>query len=590
MSFSPASLITLFRLIRRDGFVFFLKCVRYALSRDAWLWLLRGGRHAPPVAIKSAAVPDYPPMERERSRHILRDYRPMVSVVVTSYNYAHIIRETLNSLVAQTYPPHEILVVDNGSKDDSVSIIREYEAKWPSVHLLQHEGCVNKGLPASVKLGVEAATGEFVAFCEADDLWTPDHLEKKVNLLRERWGEPNVIINDIETFGDPNRCRAMEEWFAKQRVVVDGIRNRISPVLFREHNWIFTFSICMVRRSTLLSCDILSVPFPSNLDVWLWRQICFDNDVWVVHEKLTKWRLHGDSYLMRECVGDSMADVLELRSRMDMFLAGKHPALADSLLPFLRPEDRANCEGGSLFVNGVETEQPLFSVVMAETDRAKLDDATICSVAEQTYWHFELIVVSAHDNGQARNGGQRDWMSNERISKKLRFVSAPEGADAAAALEAGIAAAAADWVVPILSGDRLRPDALKTFAARIVLEPNVNGVYGVTRTMVGERNFGGKAETAPGALPGPFACVGAFAFRRTAARSGTSKARPFSNVEACLAARMLAAKPVAFTSHIVLYRDDGPASRDPGAKNLHAAATECLRSQPFDWKSFFGRP
>jgi glycosyltransferase involved in cell wall biosynthesis len=582
--------VALLRLLCRDGFVFFLKCVHYAASRDAWLWLLRGGRLAPFPALKSAAVPDLPPEERERSSRILRNYRPTVSVVVTSYNYAHIIRETLDALVAQTYPAHEILVVDNGSKDDSVSIIREYEAKWPSVRLLQHEGGMNKGLPASVKLGAETATGEFVAFCEADDLWTPDHLEKKVEFLRERWGEPNVVINDIEPFGDPKRCSDMEECFARQRVVVDGVRNRISPILFREHNWILTFSICMVRRSTLLSCDILSVPFPSNLDVWLWRQICFDNDVWVVREKLTKWRLHGDSYLMRECVGDSMADVLELRSRMDLFLFQRHPALADSLLPFLRLEDRARCGGGRLLVNGMETEQPGFSVVMAETDRAKLDDATICSVAEQTYGHFELIVVSAHGGGQARNGERRDWMSDERISGKLRFVPAPEGSDTAAALEAGIAAASADWVVPVLSGDRLRPDALKTFAARIVLGPDINGVFGLTRTMVGERYFGGKAESAPGALPGPFACVGAFAFRRAGAHSATSEAPPISNVEARLAARMLASPPVAFTSHIIVYRDDSPASWDPGAKNLLAAKNECLRSLTFARKPIFVRP
>ena len=585
MKFPPTSLVAIARLLRQDGPAFFLKCAYYAFSRDAWLWLLRGGRHGAASGLKSAAVPDLPPEERERSRRILRDWSPTVSVVVTSYNYAHTIRETLDALVAQTFPAHEILVVDNGSKDDSVAVIRQYEAKWPSVRLLQHEGCVNKGLPASVKLGAETATGEFVAFCEADDIWTADHLEKKVELLRERWGEPNVVVNDIELFGDPGRCREMQGWIARQRIVVDGVRNRISPVLFREHNWIFTFSLCMVRRSVLLSCDMLSVPFPSNLDVWLWRQICFDNDVWVVREKLTKWRLHGDSYLMRECVGDSMADVLELRARMDMFLARKHPALADSLLPCLRPEDLADCEGGRLSVRGAETEQPRFSVVVAETDRAGLDDATARSVAEQIYGNFELVVVSADC------GGRRDWTADGRLSGKLRFVRAPDGADAAAALEAGIAAASADWVVPVLSGDRLRPDALKTFAARIVLGPDTSGVYGVARTMAGERNVGGPAESAPGALPGPFACVGAFAFRRAGSPAGgTPGARPIANFEARLAARMFASGSVAFSPHVVVYRDDGPASHDPGAKNLAAAAAECLKSRPHAWKSIFVRP
>ena len=582
MKFQPASLATLARLLRRDGFAFFGKCARYAFSRDAWLWLLRGGRHAiepsPAEAVRATArapVKDFPPAERERSRRALRDYAPKISVVVTSYNYAHVLRETLDALVAQTRPAHEILVVDNGSTDDSVAIVREYAAKWPVVRLLQHEGGVNKGLPASVKLGSETATGEFVAFCEADDLWTPDHLEKKVEFLRERWGEPNFVINDFEPFGDPARCGQIEEAMKLRLPALAETRNRVPPVAFRVRNYVFTFSICMVRRSVLLGCDMLSVPFPSNLDWWLWRQICFDNDIWCVHEKLTRWRQHGDSYLMREKRMDRWADQQELTSRMDAFLCRKHPALADSLRPFLRPEDRMSCEGGRMSIEGAETEQPSFSVVMAETGRADLDDATLESAALQSYGNFELVLVSSRGNSSPC-GGRRDWSADGRLAGKIRRIAASEGSGADAALEAGVAAAGSDWVVPVFPGDILRADALKTFAARIVLRPEANGVCGIARTLSGGRNFGGPSQTAPGTPTGPFACVGAFAFRRSApsARHG------FSCVEARLAARALSAPPTVFASHIVLLRDDGPNGRDPGAKGLFAAIAEFLAARP----------
>ena len=589
MRFPPASLVTLVRLLRRDGFAFFGKCIRYAFSRDAWLWLLRGGRHAnapsPTRQTRHEAsywtsVADLPAEERERSRRVLRNYAPKISVVVTSYNYANLIHETLDALVAQTYPAHEILVVDNGSTDGSPDVIREYAAKFPSVRLIQHEGCVNKGLPASVKLGAETATGEFVAFCEADDIWTPDHLEKKVDLLREHWGEPNFVINDIEPFGNPARCEKVGGWIAAQAPRLAAVRNRISPVEFRERNWVLTFSIVMVRRSVLLSCDILSVPRPSNLDWWLWRQICFDNDIWVVHGKLTKWRLHGDSYLMRETVVDPTADRDELTSRMDMFLHRKHPALADSLLPFLRPEDRAACEGGRLSVKGAETEQPAFSVVMAETDRPERDAKTVSSVAGQFYGASELVLVATHGHELGKDGKSRDRDAGGRLAGKVRIVEVSENTGEDEALEAGIAAASSRWIVPVHSGDVFRPDALKTFAAWIVLRPDANGVYGIARTVPGGCNFGGPNETALKSPRGPFACVGAFAFRRPGEHSRSPAPFRFANADARLAARMLASPPAVFASHIVLFRDDGPDGRDPGAKGLSAAAAECLKARP----------
>ena len=581
MKFPLASFVTLARVFRRDGFSFFGKCARYAFSRDAWLWLLRGGHHAKAPSTagpgRGPARPrpkDFPPAERERSRRILRDYAPKISVVVTSFNYAHYLRETLNALVVQTYPAHEILVVDNGSTDDSVAIIREHAAKWPAIRLLQHEGGANKDLPASVKLGAETATGEFVAFCEADDLWTPDHLQKKVEFLRERWGEPNFVINDFEAFGDPVLCARIEEAVKRWLPALAETRNRVPPVAFRQRNYVFTFSVCMVRRSALLACDMLSVPFASNLDWWLWRQLCFDNDIWCVHEKLTRWRQHGDSYLMREKRVDRLADQLELASRMDAFLCRKRPALADSLLPFLRPEDRLACEGGKLSFEGTETEQPSFSVVMAETGRADLDDATLESVALQTYGSFEVVLVSSRSLSSTLRG-RRDWSADGRLAGQIRRIEVPEGADADAALEAGVAASGSDWVVPVFSGDILRADALQTFAARIVLRPEANGVCGIARTLPGRRNFGGPATTAPGAPAGPCACVGAFAFRRSVppARHG------FSCGEARLAARMLDAPPTVFAPHIVLLRDDGPDGRDPGAKGLRATIAEYLAAR-----------
>ncbi|MBQ6246443.1 MAG: glycosyltransferase [Kiritimatiellae bacterium] len=587
MNFPPTSIATLFRLLRRDGFSFFGKCARYAFSRDAWFWLLRGGRHVaeistpgsdwsdksgsgPPVRTDIfGPMPDLPAEERERSRRVLAGYSPKISIVVASYNYAHLIGETLDALEAQTYRNFEVLVIDNASQDNSVEVIEKYVKRDSRFSLTVHE--VNLGLPGSVKHGIDLAKGEFVAFCEADDIWSPDHLEKKVELLRAHWGEPDFIINDIELFGDLDRCREVGVWLATRGPALAKTRNRIPPLEFRRRNWICTFSICMVRRDVIRTCDFDSVPRPSNLDWWLWRQICFDHDVWVVHEKLTKWRLHKDSYLMRDGTADRMADLYDLIAKMDRFLVERHPAQADSLRPLLRPEDAFACAGGRLSLAGAETRQPFFSVLVSLDGATAASARTLASTAAQTYSNFEVVPFSS----AVPSGDVAKALADPRLDGRVRLAA--DGATAATQQEAW-RIATGEWIVGPLPGDVLRPEALQTFAARIVLDDSSAGVCGKARCMRSGLAIGGNHKTAAGAA-GSFAVPGAFAVRRDGGGPGAPYVpRPFAHPCLELVSRLFSTSPVVFFDHLVVLNDDTPDGPDPSNRRLDAAAEEFFGS------------
>jgi len=462
---------------------------------------------------------------------------PAVSVVVTSYNYAHLIRETLDAIAAQTFRGFEVLVVDNGSTDGSPDIIREYAARDPRFRLLQHEGAVNKGLPASVKLGVESARGEFVAFCEADDVWMPEHLERCMDLVAKSEGEANFLITDLQPFGDPDRCRDIEEGRAFRREALSGERNRITPEQFRRVNWIFTFSIVMVRRSVLLGCDFLSVPRPSNLDWWLWRQIALENDVWVVHERLTRWRLHKASFTIRDDNPESIAGGYDMAAKMDRMLVELHPDTTRDLLPFLRPEDDFRCEGGALVRKdgSPASAQPSFSVVLPENAPTEALAKTRASLDAQTYRNFETI-------------------SDEEAAKN-------------------------EWILPLVPGDALRDRALEVLAARIALKPRADAFFGTAlcvgadRIVGGHTVVGGFLPCADGILRA-FAPSGAFAVRR----DGSSKP-PTAPTELAFLARLCGADHPVFVDRILLLYDDGPAGRDPGAAALRSLSEEFSRAR-----------
>lgn len=219
--------------------------------------------------------------------------KPFISIIVASYNYEQYIGETLSSLATQDFDDFEVIVVDDGSKDNSLSVIGEYVAKYPHFHLYQHDSGLNKGLAETVKLAVEKAQGEYVGFCESDDYWTSNHLSLKVKYMKEH-PEVAVIVNDLMLVGSAYE----EKTYAKIMSRLRKYSGHKMFKLFRRSNNIPTFSVAAVKRQVLASCDF-NPPVRAWLDLWLWRQIAKDYKIGFVDEKLTYFRRHEDSYIRR---------------------------------------------------------------------------------------------------------------------------------------------------------------------------------------------------------------------------------------------------------------------------------------------------
>lgn len=221
---------------------------------------------------------------------------PFVSIIVASFNYENYIKQTLNSLIDQTYKNFEIIVVDDGSRDNSIKIIKQYVKKHSNIFLYQHFDKKNHGLPETLKLGIEKAKGDYIAFCESDDFWTPDHLEEIIKIIY-KYASVNIVANDCAVIGED----IIFTKFKEQAIVVRNRKKftknirKFSFQEFRDSNYITTFSCCLVKKSVLEKCDFNS-PRKAALDWWLWRQIVFKYPVYFTNKKLTVWRIH-QSYL-----------------------------------------------------------------------------------------------------------------------------------------------------------------------------------------------------------------------------------------------------------------------------------------------------
>ena len=116
-----------------------------------------------------------------------------VSVLVPCYNAQMYLSEALDSALAQTHQPIEIIVVDDGSADDSAQIVRDYAQRYPDrgIQLIQQ---ANAGEPSARNAGIRAATGAWIAMLDADDWWEPPKLEKQLAAAQEA-GPQCVLIH-----------------------------------------------------------------------------------------------------------------------------------------------------------------------------------------------------------------------------------------------------------------------------------------------------------------------------------------------------------------------------------------------------------
>ena len=102
---------------------------------------------------------------------------PTVSVVIPAYNSASYLAEAVESALGQTFKDLEILVVDDGSTDETQELMRRY---GPPVRCLSQE---NTGVATARNRGIDESRGRYVAFLDADDVWQPDKLEKQLAAL-----------------------------------------------------------------------------------------------------------------------------------------------------------------------------------------------------------------------------------------------------------------------------------------------------------------------------------------------------------------------------------------------------------------------
>ncbi len=208
---------------------------------------------------------------------------PLFSVIIPAYNASRFIRNTLDSVRNQTFDDYEIVVVNDGSNDDTLEVVKAYFLDFSGLNckIINQD---NRGIGGARNSGIKEARGKFVAFLDADDSWNKVKLERVKEFIDKNTNVDLVCHN--------------ENWVENGKIYKQAICGpyRTYKQLLFKGNCIST-SATVVKRSKLLEAGLFSenMDFNGAEDYELWLRLSKICKIAYLNETLGEYHIHGSS-------------------------------------------------------------------------------------------------------------------------------------------------------------------------------------------------------------------------------------------------------------------------------------------------------
>ena len=367
---------------------------------------------------------------------------PNVSVVIPAYNSANFLGQALESVLAQTYTDYEVIVVDDGSTDNTQAILEPYLSQIKYVYQS------NQGVAAARNKGIELAKGKLIAFLDADDLFLPQKLQQQANLLLANPDVGMVIsgwqlsnqqskIRDVELWHDlpkldlktwvywkpvlPSATMIRREWLEKVggfpaetvpvedaecflRIIALGCRAIWCKHIGTVYRQINSNSLCRNTLRRVESLELLHQRFFGipKLPIEIQKEenhVVYCNLVW------SAWHLYQNGYKQQMCeyLRKSLNYTTLSAGEISLNWIESFSSYGDAEKSPLDTYKLTQSEGWSqLTINALATRQPRVSVIIPAYNSAKYLPEAIASVLNQTYTDYEVIVINDGSTDNSR--------------------------------------------------------------------------------------------------------------------------------------------------------------------------------------------
>ncbi len=194
---------------------------------------------------------------------------PLVSVIIPTYNRGWILKETIDSVLAQDFTDFELIVVDDGSTDNTQGILNSYKE---DIVILRQD---NKGVSSARNKGIASASGQFIAFLDSDDLWLSQKLSVQVDFFNTN---PDALI-----------CQTEEKWIRNGiRVNPKKRHKKFSGDIFEPSLYLCLVSpsAVMIKRSLFEKTGMFDETLPACEDYDMWLRISCRYPVYLIDTPL----------------------------------------------------------------------------------------------------------------------------------------------------------------------------------------------------------------------------------------------------------------------------------------------------------------
>ncbi len=228
---------------------------------------------------------------------------PLVSVCIPAYNNAAYIKETIDSILGQTYSNLELVICDDRSKDDTVKVIEAI--KDDRIKLFQNEK--NLGMSGNWNHCLSKCSGEFIKLICADDMLAPDCLKKEVQALIDH---PSAVLAESDTrlFDLNGKPKGFYKRY-KTSGLTDG--KKIARAGLFVKNYFGAPLANTFRKSSLKKAGGFDSWYTYILDYDFWVKLACMGDVYIIHEPLNYFRVRNDSNTGEVMAGDKTDDYVK---------------------------------------------------------------------------------------------------------------------------------------------------------------------------------------------------------------------------------------------------------------------------------------
>ncbi len=312
-------------------------------------------------------------------KRLIKPNIPTVSVVIPTYNRAHLLGRAIQSVLDQTYRDFELIVVDDGSTDNTEEVVEGLSDE--RVKYIRHEK--NKGGAAARNTGIKAAKGQYIAFQDSDDEWLPEKLEKQMKVFETAPTEVGVVYTDMQRI---NKNGKPEYWHSPR--VTNG--SLINPKTSDYQVMGLGIQSTLIRKDCFDKVGLFDEKFPRFIDLELFIRLSKHCHFHHIEESLVKYHATEGISSSREALFTARKLLLE---RYFEDVGGNRKFLADQYFSM----GMSLCSDGEL----TQGRKHLMKAARIYPINVKYLGAALASLLGQ--WMYNKAVISYRKN--------RDWIS-----------------------------------------------------------------------------------------------------------------------------------------------------------------------------------